>query len=224
MRADSSEVRRLVERLEEEYGHARFLPRFEPMEELVSCILSQSSSDASSFPAFTRLRERFPDWHDLAHAPLEAIAEVIRAAGLANQKAKAIQGCLLEIHRRTGQYSLEALRTMPTPEAEAWLRSLPGVGPKTAAIVLCFAFGRSRIPVDTHVYRVSERLGWVPAGMGERRAHEVLGNLVPEDLSFRFHAALIQHGRVICQAKKPLCGVCPVLQACPFATAREAIG
>lgn len=186
------------------------------MDELVSCILSQHSADANSFPAFTHLRETLPDWEEVAATSPERLAEIIRGAGLANQKAKSILGCLREIHARTGGYSLDILRTMPTLEARDWLRSLPGVGPKTASIVLCFALGRETIPVDTHVYRVSWRLGIIPEDLGEVKAHEVLMDEVPPDLAFRYHVTLIQHGRVVCRAPLPLCERCSVTDVCSW--------
>jgi endonuclease-3 len=190
------------------------ISRFDPMEELVSCILSQHTTDASSFPAFTKLRETYPDWHDVVAGGPERLADVIRGAGLANQKSKNIIGTLNQIRERTGEYSIESLRPMSTLEARSWLMSLPGVGPKTASIVLCFAMGREAIPVDTHVYRVSWRLGLIPEDVGENKAHDLLLKAVPGDLAFRFHTALIQHGRMICRAPLPICELCPVTDRC----------
>lgn len=215
-RRNPVDVRDLLETLEGVHGRPRYLPRFDPMDELVSCILSQHSADANSFPAFTHLRETLPTWEEVAETPPAALAEIIRGAGLANQKAKSILGCLRAIYERTGEYSLDVLRAMPTLEARDWLRSLPGVGPKTASIVLCFALGRETIPVDTHVYRVSWRLGIIPEELGEVKAHEVLMDEVPPDLAFRYHVTLIQHGRVICRAPLPFCDRCPVTDACPW--------
>lgn len=214
--ARRTDVGTLVERLEVAYGAPRFISRFDPMEELVSCILSQHTTDAKSFPAFTRLRETFPDWQAVVDAGWEGIAPVIRSAGLANQKARHIVGCLEEIHRRTGSYSLELLRDLPMLEGRAWLQSLPGVGPKTSSIVLCFSFGMGAIPVDTHVYRVSWRLGLIAEGIGEAKAHDVLLKRVPAALAFRFHTALIQHGRLTCRAPLPRCETCVVSDLCPW--------
>jgi endonuclease-3 len=214
--ASPERIRELVERLEKRLGRPRRISRFDPMEELVSCILSQHTTDASSFPAFTRLRETFSSWDDIVRAGPGAVAPVIRNAGLANQKARSIVGCLVEIHRRTGDYSLEVLREMPTMEARGWLMSLPGVGPKTASIVLCFSFGRETIPVDTHIFRVAKRLGLVPEGQDERRAHDTLMDVVPPDLAFRFHVALIQHGRTVCRAPVPLCPECTIADLCEW--------
>jgi endonuclease-3 len=207
-------IRELVERLESVYGRPRMISRFDPMEELVSCILSQHTTDANSFPAFTRLRETFETWQDVVDAGPERLADVIRNAGLANQKARNIIACLKEIHIRLGDYTLEPLRAMSMLDARSWLMSLPGVGPKTASIVLCFAMGRDAIPVDTHVYRVSWRLGLIPEGAGEAKAHDLLLEIVPPDLAFEFHTMLIQHGRVVCRAPIPNCDRCGVAGWC----------
>lgn len=210
----SADLTTCLDALEILYGRTRFIPRFDPMEELVSCILSQSSSDTSSFPAFTRLRAAYPDWGALASAPPDQIAPLIMSAGLVNQKTKAIQGCLKEIEARTGGYDLECLGQMNDEEAMKWLTSLPGVGHKTASIVLCFAFGRPAIPVDTHVHRVSRRLGWTGEKSSDSKAHKELMAFVPPADAWRFHILLIQHGRTLCKAPNPLCEDCPLTQ-CP---------
>lgn len=207
-------VRGVVERLEEQHGRPRYIPRFDPMEELVSCILSQHSADVNSFPTFTGLLEKYPTWEQVAAAPQAELAQVIRDAGLANQKAKSILGSLAMIHARAGEYRLEFLRELPTLEARDWLLTLPGVGPKTASIVLCFALGRETIPVDTHVYRVSWRLGIIAEDLGEVKAHDVLMARVPKEMAFRFHTTLIQHGRTTCRAPIPDCDRCPVSDQC----------
>ena len=207
-------VRELVERLEAAYGPPPPPARFEPMDELVSCILSQHTSDANSYPAFERLKIALPTWEDVVDAGPDRIADIIRSAGLANQKAKSILGCLSAIKERTGGYSIDHLAGMSPKDARAWLSALPGVGPKTASIVLCFAFGMPVVPVDTHVYRVSWRLGIVPEDVGEIKAHDLLLEAVPGDLAYRFHMALIQHGRRTCKAPLPLCGECVVADLC----------
>lgn len=186
------------------------------MDELISCILSQHTTDATSFPTFRALRKQLPEWDEIVALPPERLADIIRPAGLANQKARSIIAVLKEIHARHGDYTLDPLRGMKLEEARAWLLSLPGVGPKTAAIVLCFAFGMPAIPVDTHVFRVSWRLGLIEKAIGEAKAHGKLEQIVPPDLAFRFHTALIQHGRQICRAPKPNCSVCPLTRRCRY--------
>src|SRR5690348_1688770 len=131
----------LVRRLEAIYGETPRVVRFDPMQELISCILSQHTSDANSFPAFARLQNKYPTWQKVVDAGPEKVAEVIRSAGLANQKSKSIINCLVEIKARQDDYSIDHLGRMPLIEARNWLTSLPGVGPKTASIVLCFALG-----------------------------------------------------------------------------------
>lgn len=212
----AEQIDRLLESLEAVHGRPRYVARFDPMEELISCILSQHTSDVNSFPAFTRLRETYPDWSDVVAAGADNVADVIRKAGLANQKAKFIVGCLEEIFDRTGSYSIDSLRDLPLADARRWLESLPGVGPKTASIVLCFSFGMGAIPVDTHVARVSKRIGLIPESMAEAKAHDALLRIVPPEHAFRFHVDLIQHGRLVCRAPLPNCDACPVRDSCQW--------
>jgi endonuclease-3 len=209
-------IREIVLSLEEVYGKARLRARFDPMEELISCILSQHTSDKSSFPTFTFFRETFPTWKDAADADPGEIVRVIKDAGLAHQKSKSILGSLRLIYERFGEYSLEPLREMSTLEARSWLLGLPGVGLKTASLVLCFSFGRETIPVDTHVFRVAKRLGLLDSTENENKAHDTLLNLVPKDFAYRFHAALIQHGRNRCRAPLPQCDGCILRERCPW--------
>ncbi len=205
----------VLDALESHHGQSRMIRRFEPLEELVSCILSQHTADANSFPAFTRLRAEFPSWADMEAVGPEGIEARIQAAGLARQKSKSIHGSLVRIRERAGEHSLEFLLDMPLTEARAWLESLPGVGPKTAAIVLCFAFGLPAIPVDTHVSRVSRRLGLLAARWDDKAAHDILPLIVPPKDAHRFHALLIQHGRKVCRAPRPDCRACPLAGLCP---------
>jgi endonuclease-3 len=209
-------IEQIVHRLEARYGVAEWKPRMEPLDELIHCILSQHTSDANSFRAFRALREAFPDWQAVVDAPTERVAEVIRSGGLANQKAPRIQAVLRRIYEQRGVYSLDWLRELETEEARRFLLSLPGIGPKCAAIVLCFALGRPVIPVDTHVFRVSWRLGLIPRSIGEAKAHQVLESLVPEPLVYRFHVALIRHGRAVCKAPRPRCEQCPLTDLCAY--------
>lgn len=209
-------IRKLVEALEQEYGTGDDRQRLDPMDELISCILSQHTSDAASFPTFFRLRERFPTWEQVARLDEQRLANEIRGAGLANQKARSIRAVLSELRKRFGGYTLEPLRQMEMDDARRFLVSLPGVGPKTAAIVLCFGFGLPAIPVDTHVFRVAWRLGLIEKRVGAERAHDLLQRMVPPDLAYRFHLALIRHGRKTCHARKPACGNCVVRWRCAW--------
>jgi endonuclease-3 len=209
-------VEAILARLEARYGVAQWEPRMEPLEELIHCILSQHTSDANSFRAFRALREAFPSWQAVVETPTERVAAVIRSGGLANQKAPRIQAVLRTLYQLRGDYTLDWLREMDTEAARRFLLSLPGIGPKCAAIVLCFALGRPVIPVDTHVFRVSWRLGLIPRSIGEAKAHQVLEAMVPPELVYRFHVALIRHGRALCKAQRPLCTQCPLTDLCEY--------
>ena len=185
------------------------------MSELVLTILSQNTSDTNSGRAFMRLRSRFKTWEELMAAPPDEIVPEIQPGGLARIKAPRIKGILEEIWSRLGSFNLSLLEEMPMDEAKAWLRSLPGVGPKTAACVLMFALGRPALPVDTHVHRVAQRLGLVAAKAGAAEAHDVLEAVLEPDDVYPFHISLIKHGRRLCRAQRPLCERCPLLVGCP---------
>ncbi len=191
-------------------------PFTDPIDELVLTILSQNTNDRNRDLAFRRLRERFPTWEAVRDAPLDAVIEAIRPAGLAQTKAPRIQEVLRLITAREGKLSLDFLRTMPLEEARAWLTSLKGVGPKTAAIVLLFSLGRPAFPVDTHVHRVSKRLGLIPPRTSRERAHTLLEAIIPPERYLPFHLALIEHGRALCRARAPRCEACPLRDLCDF--------
>ena len=186
----------------------------DPLDELVACILSQHTSDINSGRAFERLKTRYPTWEAAVASPTSELADTIRCGGLADSKAPRIQAVLRAIEAKHGKMELAFLNAMPDAEARAYLISLPGVGPKTAAIVLCFAMGRNVLPVDTHVFRVAWRLGLIAKKIGEARAHDALQAQIAPDTTFRFHMALIQHGRRICKALTPRCPLCPLTDVC----------
>lgn len=215
MNASRQEISNWVHRIELVTGRSRWVPRMSPMEELVCCMLSQSSSDVASFPAFTRLREKCPEWRDVESMDVAELAMVIQRAGLANQKANAIQGTLRAIREKFGDYTLEPLREYESEAALEWLTTLPGVGPKTANLVLCFCFFRQTIPVDTHVHRVAGRLGMIPTGISAVAASKILAKQVDPEYAFRFHMALIQFGRQVCLARQPRCAECTLRLDCP---------
>ena len=143
------------------------------------------------------------------------MADAIRSGGLANTKAPRIQAILREIREREGRFDLSSLRQMSDREANGYLSSLPGVGPKTAAVVLAFSLGRDALPVDTHVHRVATRLGLIDPGTTAQKAHRVLEDLVPAEIRVPLHVGFIRLGREICKAGRPLCEDCPVFELCP---------
>jgi endonuclease-3 len=198
-----------------EYGPVEWDPRYDPASELVFTILSQHTSDVNSERAFTKLMDTFGSLEAVAAAPVEEIEDAIRVGGLAKVKAPRIKAILKQVADEVGSYDLSFLRELPLGEAKAWLRRLPGVGPKTAAIVLCFALGMPAMPVDTHIFRVARRLGLIGPKVNADQAHDILETMVPPEDVFAFHMYLIRHGRQVCKAQRPRCDRCALAWGCP---------
>jgi len=203
-------------RLLEFYGEPTWRNPLPPVDELVSTILSQNTNDNNRDKAFNALRLRFPTWEAVRDARTEEVIEAIRPAGLGNQKGPRIQQVLREITVERGDLDLWFLKDLPLEEARAWLTRFKGVGPKTAAIVLCFSLGRPAFPVDTHIYRVTGRIGLRPQKMSVEEAHSYLEALFPPDTYYAAHLNIIRLGRETCQARKPDCPACPIRQLCDF--------
>jgi endonuclease-3 len=200
----------------EAYGEPTWRPHLDPVSELVSTILSQNTNDLNRDVAFDRLRARFPTWEQVRDADVEEVIEAIRPAGLANQKGPRIQGALRTITQERGELELDFLADWPVEDAKAWLSSIKGVGPKTAAIVLLFSLGRPAFPVDTHVHRVTKRLGLIGPRVSREKAHDELEQLVlPEDY-YAFHLNVIRHGRQVCVSRKPRCANCILRDVCAY--------
>ena len=202
--------------LVDEYGHHEWQPHRDAVSELVRTILSQNTSDVNSDRAFARLRGRFPSWEDLLDANTEEIVEAIRPGGLAEIKAPRIKDALQTIVDEHQKLDLGFLKDMDTEEARAWLQSLVGVGPKTAAIILLFSLGRPVLPVDTHVLRVSRRVGLIDQKTSAERAHELLGAMLPEDAVYDFHVNMVRHGREVCHARQPEHDRCVLAPVCDY--------
>ncbi|MEP7059155.1 MAG: endonuclease III [Actinomycetota bacterium] len=217
--ADPRRIRAVLKRLQAYFGGGAFAPprRVDPLEELVLTVLSQHTSDRNAERAFAELRAAHPTWEEVVAMPAPALADVIRSGGLANQKAPRIQEILREIRQREGSFTLASLSERTDAGARSYLMSLPGVGPKTAAVVLSFALGRDALPVDTHVHRVTRRLGIIPPKASAERADAFLHELVPDGLRTPLHVAFIRLGREICKAPVPRCRVCPLQDLCPSA-------
>jgi endonuclease-3 len=212
-------MRALRDRLRGYYGTPRNEPHHAPLDELVLTVLSQNTNDRNRDIAYARLRARFRDWTQVAAAPEADIEEAIRPGGISKVKAQRIKSMLGAIAAETGGLDLGFLATMPRAAAIEFLESLPGVGRKTAACVLLFAFDRPEVPVDTHVYRVSSRLGLIRARASFDEAHDVMRDAVDPDEAFELHVNLIRHGRRICSARNPACRECPLLGICPWGKA-----
>ena len=185
--------------LEAEQGPVEWEPRFDPVSELVFTILSQHNSDVNALRAFESLRDAFGSWERVADADPEDIARVIWNGGLSRVKAPRIKAVLQDIRERRGSLELDFLGELPLEEAKLWLRDLPGVGPKTAAIVLSFALGMPAMPVDTHIHRVSRRLGLIGPKVTADQAHDLLESSVAPERVFALHVHLIAHGRQVCR-------------------------
>lgn len=208
----SADVLRLLGR---EYGPAYPGPRNAPVSELVLAILSQHTSDINSDRAFGQLIGHFGSLEQVMEADTEEIARYINIGGLAKIKAPRIKQVLKLIWERNGSLDLSFLSEMPLQDAKAWLRELPGIGPKSAAVILCFSLGMPAMAVDTHVYRVSQRLGLIGPKTSVEDAHDVLETAIAPDQVYAFHVCLITHGRKVCKAPRPLCDECVLAYACP---------
>jgi endonuclease III len=202
-----------VERLRQTYGLPVLRPHRAPVDELILTVLSQNTNDRNRDVAYARLRERFATWADVRDAPVSEVEDAIRPGGLAPTKSVRIQ----QILRAIGDDDLSWLETAPLGEARDHLVGLPGVGRKTAAIVLLFSYGRPDIPVDTHVYRVGSRLGLFRPKASFEEAHDELLRITddPQE-AYELHVSLIRHGRRICHARNPRCRECPLLRMCPY--------
>ena len=209
-------IREVQRRLRAEQGAFVPKPVLPVIDEVVATVLSQHTSDTNSERAFAQLKDRFPRWEQVAAAPAGQVADAIRCGGIADQKARRIQQILAAISEREGRIDLGRLYELDDAGAQAYLESLPGVGPKTAACVLTFAMGRAAFPVDTHVYRVATRLGWLPAKTTADAAHRLLGPIVPADIRYDLHVAMISHGRTTCRAQRPRCGACVLHDLCAY--------
>lgn len=214
---DRRRLRAIARRLDRAFGPLEPPRASDPLDELIWTVLSQHTSDLNAERAFHALRSAYPTWEEVVAARPGALADVIRSGGLANTKAPRVQTILREIDEREGRYDLSVLHGLDDRAAREYLTSLPGVGPKTAAVVMAFALERDAIPVDTHVHRVSRRLGLIPPKASAERAHDLLHDLVPNELKTPLHVGLIRLGREVCKAPRPRCEDCPLADLCPTA-------
>lgn len=214
-------ARQVHQRLLDFYGQPTWRNPLPPVDELVSTILSQNTNDANRDRAFESLRQRFPTWDQVRDADPGSVTAAIRPAGLANQKGPRIQQVLRGISDERGSLDLYFLKDLPLEEARAWLMKFKGVGPKTAAIILLFSLGRPAFPVDTHIYRVTGRIGLCPEKMTVEEAHVHLEKLLPPETYYAAHLNIIRLGREICAARKPACQRCPLRELCNYAKLLE---
>jgi endonuclease III len=214
-RPTARRVRAIRDRLREVYGVPIMAPHEQPLDELVLTVLSQSTNDRNRDVAYERLRERFPSWEAVMAAPVEEIEEAIRPGGISKVKSTRIQAILRAIDDGPHGLDLGWLRAAPVPEGQAYLCSLPGVGRKTAACVLLFAYGLHDVPVDTHVSRVGMRLRLLRPGAPFEELHDAMLALTAPGEELELHVNLLRHGRRTCHARTPDCAGCALRRMCP---------
>lgn len=220
MNALAKRALKIHERLLEFYGEPIWRNPLPAIDELVSTILSQNTNDINRDRAFNSLRARFSTWEEVRDANVSDVVEAIRPSGLANQKGPRIQQVLRSITEERGSLDLSFLKDLTVEEARNWLTRFNGVGPKTAAIVLCFSLDMPAFPVDTHVYRVTGRIGLRPEKMTVEQAHPHLESLFPPETYYAAHLNIIRLGREICQARRPRCEECPIRNLCDYGMKR----
>jgi endonuclease III len=214
----------VISTLEHSYGSPDHGNKRDPLDELIYIILSQMTTAKSFGRVFDRLKRAVPDWSTLANGPIRKLKILIKDAGLSNQKAPRIKAIVRRVVRDFGRADLSPLGTMSDSDAQTYLTSLPGVGIKTAKCVLMYSLGRHVLPVDTHVARVSRRLGLVPNDARGPRIHEVLEDLIPHEYHYSFHVNAVAHGQRLCLATRPRCGLCPLAHVCPASQGRNLPG
>jgi endonuclease III len=217
-------VLRVRDRLREVYGIPLMRPHGHPIAELVLTVLSQSTNDRNRDVAFLRLRTRFASWTAVRDAPLAEVEQAIRPGGISKVKSVRIQAILRAISddprwpisdRSPHELSLDWLPRVPLDQARDYLVALPGVGRKTAACVLLFAYGLRDVPVDTHVSRVGARLHLLEGGAPFERLHDQMLALTPPEQELELHVNLLRHGRRTCHARSPQCHDCALARMCP---------
>jgi endonuclease III len=215
-----TKIKWIFPKLEKVYGKKVWKVHSDPLSELIATILSQNTSDLNSHRAYISLKSRFKTWDQARRAQIREIANTIRSGGLADIKAKRIQAILRQIFEENGKLNLNFLKRWSTERIRAYLERFHGVGEKTIACVLLFSLKRPALPVDTHVLRVSKRLGLVPQKINVPKAEHILEELVPSGWVYQFHLNLIEHGRKICKAANPLCRECVLLETCDYGKKR----
>ena len=208
-------IREIEERLKTAYGRPRHFNPLDPLDDLIFLVLSRMTQEIKYVRTYSRLRDSLSTWNAVRDAPPDELEALIHEAGLAPTKAAQIQAILGEIEAREGTLSLHRLHTMATDEAERYLTSLPGVARKTALCVMLYALRRDVLPVDTHVWRISQRLGVAPAGEWSEGRGRILESTVPRELRGSLHMTMIAHGRRVCRARSPICERCTLVDLCP---------
>ncbi|MFH1732044.1 MAG: endonuclease III [Planctomycetota bacterium] len=216
-----AKVRRIIAALEKRFGAPKVRRGGDLIGSFVLTMLSQHTSDVNAARAFEILKSKFPEWENVAGARPSAIARAIRSAGLANQKSGRIRDFVRWVKATFGGYDLSALKKMPADEIAKLLTSVNGIGIKTVSVVMLFSLGRDVFPVDTHVHRISRRVGLVPGKATAERTHRLMAPLIAKGKSMSLHVNFLRLGRTICHARGPLCAQCPLRKLCGYAAERN---
>ena len=200
-KVSESDIREIYQGLKDRYGEAPEPSSMSGVDYLVETILSQNTNDINRDKAFKKLKNKYDSWEKVEKGDYEELVDTIRVAGLGPTKAERIQEALKITREREDEYSIEFLNEMSVEEGKKWLTDIPGIGPKTAAVILCFHFKKPVIPVDTHVHRISKRFELVPEKASRTKSHDILEEIVPDEIKYGFHRLLITHGRETCKAK-----------------------
>ena len=211
-----NKIVRIDKSLAQKYGGKAFKNGKDPLTELIFTVLSQNTSDVNRDRAFKSLKTKFPTWDDTANTTITELMSSIKTGGLAKTKATRILKMLRDIKKSQGKLNLGFLSNLTDEQVNDYLQDIDGVGPKTAACVLAFSLGRDVMPVDTHVRRVSERLGILPMSLSDLEAHRYFLDFRGMVSLYQLHLNLIQHGRQICRARKPICEACFLTKSCGY--------
>ncbi len=218
---EESRLREIEVRLRAQYGQPRHHNPEDPLDDLVFVALSRMTQEVKYRRTYEALREAMPTWGAVRDAPDSELRDLLTDAGLAATKASHLKALLAEVGRREGGLDLRRLAALSDEEIETYLTSLPGVGRKTARCVMLYAFDRAVCPVDTHVWRVMQRLGFAPAGARTERRSQALEDRIPPPLRASLHVTLIAHGREVCRAPIPRCASCSLADLCSYARRRR---
>ena len=218
--ADEKPFEYIVQNLENTFGEPRLSPKSDLLDMLVKIILSQATTGTNSRRTFQNLKKNFADWEEVSNAVESEIADAIRLGGLADQKAKVIKDLLSRIKKDRKSLSLSFVEKMSDQEALNYLQTFRGIGPKTAACTLLFASHKEIFPLDTHIFRIFGRMGVLPVKISDRKAHELLNELVPAGKFYSLHINLIRLGKEICRPRQPNCEECPLVEYCDYGLAK----
>lgn len=214
--ADQKPFKYIVLNLESTFGEPKLSPKSDPLAMMIRIILSQATTGTNSRRTFQNLKDKFGDWENVFNAKESEVADAIRLGGLADQKAKVIKDVLTKLKEEHGSLSLKFVEKMSNEEAQNFLQSFRGIGPKTAACTLLFALHKEIFPLDTHIFRIFKRMGILPTKISDKKAHELLDNIVPKGRFYSLHINLIRLGKEVCNPRDPKCEECPLVEYCDY--------